>query len=424
MPSQAAPLTAHTGSMYETALAQLDAAARRINLNPDLHAYLRVPKRELTVAIPVRGDDGRLTLYTGYRVQHTLAVGPVKGGIRYAANVNLDMLRALAMWMTWKCSVVGLPFGGASGGVIVNPRMLSSAELERLTRRYASEINILIGPERDIPEPDSSTDEQIMAWMMDSYSADAGYSVPGVVTGKPLSVGGTAGRMEAVARGCVSVALKAMRQFEISVKGANVVIHGYGHSGSAAARMLSEQGARVIGLADSRGAVYKLEGLDLTDVDLAKRNASTVAACRNATACSGDDVLELKCDLLITASRERVLTAENAGKINARLVAELADGSTTWEAEQILNQRGIQVIPDILCNAGGVTVSYFEWVQDIQASFWEDREIAERLEQVMDAGFRAAFERAAAHNVSLRMAALEVAVLRVADALTTRGIYP
>lgn len=411
-------------SMYDTALAQLDTAARRIHLNPDVHAYLRLPKRELTVAIPVRRDDGTLMFCTGYRVQHTLAVGPVKGGVRYADNVNLDMLRALAMWMTWKCAVVGLPFGGAYGGVVLDPHALSHTELERLTRRYASEINILIGPEKDIPEPDSSTDEQTMAWMMDSYSADAGYSVPGVVTGKPISVGGTAGRVDAAAQGCVAVAVKAMKHFQVDPAGARVVVHGYGRSGSAAARMLVQHGARVIGIADSHGAIHNPNGLLLDDVDLAKRNRGSVVSCRGALSCSGEQLLELDCDLLICASHENVIASEVAERMKARLVAELADGSTTWEADQILNQRGIHMIPDVLCNAGGVTVSYFEWVQDIQALFWEEEEIAERLRYVMAAGFQAVFDRAAAEKVPLRIAALEVAISRVADAISTRGIYP
>jgi glutamate dehydrogenase (NAD(P)+) len=410
-------------TMYETALAQLDDVAERIHLNPDLHNYLRMPKRELSVSIPVRMDNGHLKMFRGHRVQHTLAVGPVKGGVRYDADLNLDMVRALAMWMTWKCAVVGLPFGGAHGGVVVDPATMSQAELERLTRRFASEINILIGPERDIPEPDFNTDEHTMAWMMDAYSADIGFSVPGVVTGKPLSVGGTMGKVESRARGCTQVIKNAMQHYDIKLKGARVAFQGFGQSGSAVARLMAEQGCKIVGVSDRNGAVHHSNGLNVDDVIRAKQETGSVAGS-SGEAMRIDQIVEVDCDILVAGAKEAQINAENARNVKAKLIAELADCPTTFEADTILAQRGIHVVPDILCNAGGVTVSYFEWVQDIQALFWEEEEINKRLQQVMETGCNNVFNRASKEKCNLRRAALMIAVERVADALNIRGIYP
>ncbi|MBM3461455.1 MAG: Glu/Leu/Phe/Val dehydrogenase [Armatimonadetes bacterium] len=410
--------------MYETALAQLDDVAGRLRLDPDLHAFLRVPKRELTVTFPVRTDDGTLRMFTGYRVQHTLAMGPVKGGIRFDEGLSLDVVRALAMWTTWKCALVGLPYGGAHGGVVVNPRNLSTHELERLTRRYACEINILLGPEKDIPEPDFATDEQIMAWIMDAYSADAGYSVPGVVTGKPLSVGGTMGWVDARARGCSQVIAMGMQRFGISAENCRVAFQGFGKSGSIVARILAERGCRVVAASDSGGATWHPDGLELTALAQHKAANGSLEGFPDGRRIDADSVVEVECDVLVAAAKEGQITAANARSIKARLIAEMADSPTTFEADTILSQRGIHLIPDILCNAGGLTVSYFEWVQDNQALFWDEDEIRSRLQQTMDTACNAVFERARAEKCTLRRAALMIAVERIGHAVSMRGIYP
>jgi glutamate dehydrogenase (NAD(P)+) len=409
---------------FAEAVAQFDAAAERLKLSPELRAILRAPKRELTVNFPVRMDDGRVEMYTGYRVQHNINRGPAKGGIRYDANVSIDEVRALAMWMTWKCAVVNIPFGGAKGGVIVDPRQLSRSELERLTRRYATEIAGVIGPESDIPAPDVNTNPQVMAWIMDTYSMHKGYSVPAVVTGKPLSVGGSEGRMEATGRGVYVVTREACKALGIEMKGASVIVQGFGNVGSVTARLMHEAGCRVVALSDIFGAIYNPDGID---VNLALRHVQEHGMLKGlpgSTSIDGKAALELPCDILIPAATEGQITERNARNIKAKIIVEAANGPTTTEADAILRERGIPVIPDILANAGGVTVSYFEWVQDLQHFFWAEDEINARLESIMTRSFAAVQAKRDAENCDYRLAAYLLAVARVAEATQVRGIYP
>jgi glutamate dehydrogenase (NAD(P)+) len=409
---------------FAEAVAQFDAAAERLNLSQELRAILRAPKRELTVNFPVRMDDGRVEMYTGYRVQHNINRGPAKGGIRFDANVSLDEVRALAMWMTWKCAVVNIPFGGAKGGVIVDPRKLSRTELERLTRRYATEIAGVIGPESDIPAPDVNTNPQVMAWIMDTYSMHKGYSVPAVVTGKPLSVGGSEGRMEATGRGVSVVTREACKALGMELKGARVIIQGFGNVGSITAKLLHEAGCRIVALSDVYGAIHNPEGID---VPLALRYVQEHGALNGLPGTQpvdGKAALELPCDILIPAALEGQLTHLNAPRIHAKLIVEAANGPTTTEADAILHERGIHVVPDILANAGGVTVSYFEWVQDLQHFFWAEDEINQRLEHIMTRSFAAVQAKREEQNCDYRMAAYLLAVARVAEATQVRGIYP
>ncbi len=409
---------------FVEAVAQFDAAADLLDLDPELRAILRTPKRELTVNFPVRMDDGSVQVYTGYRVQHNINRGPAKGGIRFDANVSLDEVRALAMWMTWKCSVVNIPFGGAKGGVIVDPRKLSRPELERLTRRYATEISGIIGPESDIPAPDVNTNPQIMAWIMDTYSMHKGYSVPAVVTGKPLSIGGSEGRMEATGRGVFVVTREACKAQGIPFEGARVVVQGFGNVGSVTARLMHEAGAKVIALADVYGGVYNERGID---VNLAVRYAQEhgrLQGLPNTTEVSGAAILEIPCDILVPAALEGQITYANANRIDAKLIVEAANGPTTTDADAILRSRGIPVIPDILANAGGVTVSYFEWVQDLQHFFWTEDEINARLDSIMVRSFNAVQAKKDERNTDYRMGAYLLAVARVAEATQVRGIYP
>ncbi|HUY79269.1 MAG TPA: Glu/Leu/Phe/Val dehydrogenase [Ktedonobacterales bacterium] len=409
---------------FVEAVTQFDAAADLLELDPELRAILRIPKRELTVNFPVRMDDGTVQVYTGYRVQHNINRGPAKGGIRYDANVSLDEVRALAMWMTWKCSVVNIPFGGAKGGVIVDPRKLSRAELERLTRRYATEIASIIGPESDIPAPDVNTNPQIMAWIMDTYSMHKGYSVPAVVTGKPLSIGGSEGRMEATGRGVFVVTREACRAQGIQFEGARVVVQGFGNVGSVTAKLMHQAGAKVIALADVYGGVYNEQGID---VNLALRfvqEHGQLKGLPNTKEISGTAILEVPCDILIPAALEGQITYANANRIQTKLVVEAANGPTTTDADAILRSRGIPVIPDILANAGGVTVSYFEWVQDLQHFFWTEDEINARLDSIMVRSFNAVQAKKDERNTDYRMGAYLLAVARVAEATQVRGIYP
>src|SRR5262249_47204178 len=348
-----------------------------------------VPKRELTVNFPVRMDDGHVEMFTGYRVQHNITRGPAKGGIRFDANVSLDEVRALAMWMTWKCAVVNIPFGGAKGGVIVDPRQLSRGELERLTRRYATEIAGSIGPESDIPAPDVNTNPQIMAWIMDTFSMHHGYSIPAVVTGKPLNIGGSEGRMEATGRGVAIVTREACRALDLPFEGASVVVQGFGNVGSIAARILHEMGCRIVGLSDVYGAVYNEEGIDVQRALRHVQRHGHLNDLPGTEPVDGKELLELPCDILIPAALEGQLTHANAHRVHAKLIIEAANGPTTTEADAIFRERGIAVVPDILANAGGVTVSYFEWVQDLQRFFWTEDEINDRLEQIMVRSFKA-----------------------------------
>jgi len=413
-----------TGSAWAQALSQLDEAARLMQLAPSTHEVLRTPKRTLEVAVPVRMDDGSVRVFTGYRVHHNTSRGPSKGGIRYHPAVSLDEVKALAMWMTWKCAVVGIPYGGAKGGVVVDPKTLSRHELEHLTRRYASEILPLIGPERDIPAPDVGTDEQIMAWIMDTYSMNQGYSVPGVVTGKPLAVGGSAGRRAATARGVMYVTVATLKQLGMPVDEARVIIQGYGKVGGPAVELLTAEGCTVVGVGDVGGAVYNPRGIDPDALAAHNAEAGTVSGFAGADAVSNEELLELECDVLVPAALEGVITGRNAEQIKARVVVEAANGPTTPKGDEVLHDRGIHVVPDILANAGGVTVSYFEWVQDIQAYFWTEEEVNQRLRTIMEKAYLDVLEIARDRGVSMRQAATILGVTRVAEAHVTRGLFP
>jgi glutamate dehydrogenase (NAD(P)+) len=403
---------------------QFDIAADMLNLAPDLRKILRQPQRELSVSFPVKLDNGEIEVFTGYRVQHCLSRGPAKGGIRYHPQVNLDEVRALSMWMTWKCAVTNLPYGGAKGGVIVDPKQLSLGELERLTRRYASEISVLIGPERDIPAPDVNTNPQIMAWIMDTISMHQGYTVPAIVTGKPINIGGSEGRNEATARGLTFVVREAARHLSMPIKGARVAIQGFGNAGATTARFLHEQGAIIVAVSDSRGGLYNPRGLDPVAIARHKTRIGSVGDYPEADAITNAQLLELPCDILVPAALENQITARNASKIQARIVAEAANGPTTPEADLILYDQGCFVLPDILANAGGVTVSYFEWVQGLQEFFWTEREVNAQLERIMTRSFQEVLRVAQDRKVHMRTAAYLLAVDRTAQATTTRGIYP
>ncbi len=420
--SEAAALPAE--SAWRNAQRQFDRAAELLDLTQPLRAILREVHRELVVHFPVKLDDGRVEVYTGFRVQHNLARGPAKGGLRFHPDTDLDEVKALAMWMTWKCALANIPFGGAKGGVTVDPQALSRAELERLTRRFASEISLLVGPASDIPAPDVNTSAQVMAWIMDTLSMDAGYSRPAVVTGKPLAIGGSRGRPEATGRGVSIVALDACRRLGMDPATATVAIQGFGNVGSVSARMLAERGFRVCAVSDVNGGIHNPEGLDLEEVDAHLRRTGRLAGLPGAREVSNAELLELPVDVLVPAALESVITAGNAGRIRARLVVEGANGPVTPNADAILERRGITVVPDILANAGGVTVSYFEWVQDLQSFFWDEDDINTKLERVMRRAFAETAEQADARRVSLRMGAYLVAVQRVAEATSVRGIFP
>ncbi len=409
---------------FAIAQQQLDQVAERMGLDEGLQEVLRYPNRELTVTFPVVMDDGRTQVFTGYRVQHNVARGPAKGGIRYSPLVNLNEVRALSMWMTWKCAVVNIPFGGAKGGVCCDTKAMSRREIERLTRRYATEIAFLIGPTSDIPAPDMYTDAQVMAWIMDTYSMHKGYSVPGVVTGKPLSVGGSLGRPEATGRGCVFTILQAAVHLGIDIDGATVAVQGFGNAGSVAARLLADAGCRVIAVSDSKGGVYNDGGLNPEAVLACKQESSSVRDYAEGDRLSNDDLLTLPCDILVPAAMENQITASNAPRIGAKLIAEAANGPTTPEADDILQERGIWVIPDILANAGGVTVSYFEWVQNLQEFRWKESQVNQQLREIMDDSFGQVLALAEREQVNLRLAAYMLAVDRVVQAIHDRGIYP
>ncbi|MFL5713370.1 MAG: Glu/Leu/Phe/Val family dehydrogenase, partial [Chloroflexota bacterium] len=373
---------------------------------------------------PVHMDDGSVEVFTGYRVQHNLGRGPAKGGIRYHQDVSLDEVKALAMWMTWKCAVVGIPYGGGKGGVIVDPKQLSKKELEGLTRRFFTEIEILVGPEKDIPAPDVNTNAQIMAWMMDTYSMHAGYTVPGVVTGKPISLGGSEGRNEATARGCVYTIVEAARHLGMDLAKARVAVQGFGNAGSIAARLIEEEGSTVVAVSDSTGGIHNARGLDVAKVINWKSEHGTVQGFPGATDITNAQVLEVDCDILIPAALENQITSRNAGRIKARLVAEAANGPTTPDADEILFKNGVFLIPDILCNAGGVTVSYFEWVQDLNRDHWSELVVNAKLKDIMVNAFAETLAMSTRESVNMRTAAYLLAVKRVADAMEMRGLYP
>jgi glutamate dehydrogenase (NAD(P)+) len=409
---------------WEVAQQQFDLAAERLSLDPGLRAILREPRRALTVHFPVKMDDGSVRVFTGYRVQHNLGRGPAKGGIRYHQDVTLDEVKALAMWMTWKCAVVGIPYGGGKGGVVVDPKKLSMKELEALTRRYTTEISVLIGPERDIPAPDVNTNSQVMAWMMDTYSMHAGYTVPAVVTGKPISLGGSEGRNEATARGCVFTILDAAAHLGLEVEGATVVVQGFGNAGSIAARLMADEGASVIAVSDTGGAIVKHNGLDVDRVIGWKKEHGTVVGFPGSETITNAELLELPCDVLIPAALENQLTGANASRIKAKIVAEAANGPTTPEADAILHENGVFMLPDILANAGGVTVSYFEWVQDLNRDHWSEAIVNAKLKEIMDRSFAEVLAMAENASCDMRTAAYLVAVKRVADTTALRGLYP
>jgi glutamate dehydrogenase (NAD(P)+) len=403
---------------------QFDAAADLLELDQGVRAILRVPQRQLTVNFPVKMDDGSVQMFEGYRVQHNLNRGPAKGGIRYHPQVTLSEVKALAMWMTWKCAVAGIPFGGAKGGVIVDPKRLSLGELERLTRRYASEIAVLIGPERDIPAPDVNTTAQVMAWIMDTVSMSKGYSVPAVVTGKPLSVGGSQGRNAATGRGCAIVALEACQRLSRDPRKMTVAVQGFGNAGSIAAGLMADDGFSIRAVSDSGGGIHSDTGLDVAAVVEHKRRTGSVVGFPGTKPLSNAELLQAPVDVLVPAALENQITASNAGQVEASLILEAANGPTTPEADDILHRRGVTVVPDIVANAGGVIVSYFEWVQDLQSFFWEENEINDRLKRIITAAFNSSWEASQRLGVTLRLGAYSVAVQRVAEATVARGIYP
>jgi len=411
-------------SPYEMALQQYDAVAERLDIDPGIRELLRHPETALEVAFPVRMDDGSIKVMKGYRVIHSTARGPGKGGIRYHPAVTLDEVKALAMWMTWKCAVVGIPFGGAKGGVVCNPKEMSGGEIERLTRRFTTEISGLIGPYTDIPAPDVYTNAQVMAWIMDTYSTQKGQFVPGVVTGKPIPLGGSLGRNEATARGCVFVIRRAAKHLGMPMDRLRVAIQGYGNAGSVAASLLHADGCKIVAASDSKGGVYCEKGLDPDKVLAHKKLTGSVVGAEGTEPISNADLLELDCDVLVPAALENQITAENAPRVRAKVVAEAANGPTTPEADDILFDKGVMVIPDILANAGGVTVSYFEWVQNLMVYYWTEDEVNKKLEDIMNRSFDAVFDMAQKKKVHMRSAAYMLAISRVAEAAKLRGIYP
>ena len=413
-----------SGSAWESALQQLDDAARIIDLDPGVHEVLRNPRRTLEVAVPTRMDDGSIRVFTGYRVHHNTSRGPSKGGLRYHPSVTLDEVKALAMWMTWKCAVVNIPYGGAKGGVIVDPKSLSRNELERMTRRYASEILPLIGPERDIPAPDMGTNGEVMAWIMDTYSTREGFSVPGVVTGKPVAIGGSKGRVSATGRGVSYVTLATLKHLGMAVEDARIVVQGFGNVGSHAVQLLEEMGCIVVGVSDVQGGVYNPNGLTYTGLSTHVRQAGSLGGYEGGEAVSNQELLELECDVLIPAALENQLTEENADRVRAPVIVEAANGPSTPQADAIFKDKHILVVPDILANSGGVTVSYFEWVQDIQSYYWDEDEVNERLRKIMERAYVDVLSLSEERKVTMRDAATVLGVTRVAEAHATRGLYP
>ncbi len=408
---------------YDFALRQFDRAADHLGLDAGNREVLRNPKRQLIVSVPVKMDDGLIRVFQGYRVQHSIARGPSKGGIRYHPGVTLDEVKALAMWMTWKCAVVNIPFGGAKGGITVDPKALSPGENERMTRRFTSEISIILGPDRDIPAPDVYTNSQTMAWMMDTYSMTKGYSTLGVVTGKPLGVGGSAGRNEATAEGCFVAIEEAAKRQGLQLKGATAAVQGFGNAGAHVARFLEEAGVRLVAVSDSQGGLYEKKGLSLDAVGAAKEKKGSVVAGRGEKI-SNTDLLELPVDILVPAALEGVIHRKNAPRVKARIVAEAANGPTTPDADDILRKKGIVVIPDILANAGGVTVSYFEWVQDLYSFFWDPDMVRTQLQRTIRRAYEDVDTMARRYETDLRTGALILGVGRVEEATRIRGIFP
>jgi glutamate dehydrogenase (NAD(P)+) len=417
------PASAENLNPFDFALMQFARAADHLKLDPGNRDVLSTPKRQLIVSVPVKMDDGSIRCFQGYRVQHSIARGPSKGGIRYHPGVTLDEVKALAMWMTWKCAVVNIPFGGAKGGITVDPKAISLSENERMTRRYTSEISILLGPDRDIPAPDVYTNSQTMAWMMDTFSMTKGYSTLGVVTGKPLAVGGSVGRNEATAEGCFVAIEEAAKRQGLPLKSATAAIQGFGNAGMHVARFLDEAGVRVVAVSDSRGGIHDKKGLDVNAVVAAKDKKGSVTAGRGEKI-SNEDLLELPVDILVPAALEGVITRKNAPRVKAKIIAEAANGPTTPDADDILRKKGAVVIPDILANAGGVTVSYFEWVQDLYSFFWDPEMVRNQLQRTIRSAYADVEMKAHQHETDLRTGALILAVGRVEEATRTRGIFP
>ena len=425
MSNAPAPLR-ETTTAWESALSQLEAAADVLGLDQGMRDLLATPKRELTVAVPVRRDDGRLEVFTGYRVHHNVTRGPAKGGMRYHPLVSLDEIRALAMWMTWKCAVVGIPFGGAKGGVVVDPATLSQDELERLTRRYAAELLPIIGPEKDIPAPDVNTDDQIMAWFMDTYSVNQGYSVPSVVTGKPLAIGGSEGRAGATSLGVMYCLFMALRERGLEPSRVKVAIQGFGKVGAGVAMVLHDAGCNVVAVSDVQGGLYNERGLNPQAILRHRREAgaSTVATFPGADRISNGELLALDVDVLVPAALEGVIRSDNVDTVRAGIIVEGANGPTTPAADKVLNDRGCLVVPDVLANAGGVTVSYFEWVQDLQAYFWSEDDVNGRMRSVMERAYAEVSAFAQERDLSMRESAQVIGVDRVAEAHRMRGLFP
>ncbi|MHB8377710.1 MAG: Glu/Leu/Phe/Val family dehydrogenase [Dehalococcoidia bacterium] len=425
MTTTAPAAQAPAGNPWHDAREQFDAVAGKLGIDPGMRDVLRHCKREFTVNFPVKMDDGSVRVFTGYRVHHNEARGPVKGGLRYSLNVSIDEVRALAMWMTWKCAVAGLPFGGAKGGVIVDPRALSVGELERLTRRFAAEIGMLIGPDEDVPAPDMGTDAQVMAWIMDTYSMMHGHSTPAVITGKPVSIGGSTGRVEATGRGVLFVTQEACRARGMALEGATVAVQGFGNVGATAAKLLGEAGAKIVAVSDSEGAIYAAEGIgDIAALTERKRTRGLIPDGHPGVHITNAAMLELPVDILVPAALEGQIHGGNAARIQARMIVEGANGPTTPEADRILAQKGVYIVPDILANAGGVIVSYFEWVQDLQSFFWEEQEVNLRLERIIKRAFQEVADIHAEAGGTMREAAYMLAVRRVVEATQSRGIFP
>ncbi len=409
---------------YVNALAQFDKALAHLDIKRGVAEMLKYPKRELSVSFPVLMDNNEIKIFRGYRVHHSTAKGPTKGGIRYSLGVTLDEVRALAMWMTWKCALMNLPYGGAKGGVVVDPKQLSLRELERLTRRYATEISVLMGPESDIPAPDMGTNAQVMAWIMDTFSMHRGFSIPAVVTGKPVEIGGSLGRTEATGRGVAVTTLEAMKLCGLSPGKATVAVQGFGNVGSIAARLAHEMGLTVVAVSSSKGGIFKGDGLDPVALSKHAEEAGSPLGFPGTDAITNEELLTLDCDVLVVAATENQVNSRNADRIRAKIIAEGANGPVTPEADDILNANGIFIIPDILCNAGGVTVSYLEWVQDLQSFFWPVEEINIKLQNLMLKAFGNVMECARRYRVPNREAAQILAIQRIADAIVIRGIYP
>ncbi len=408
---------------WESAAHRFDEAAELLKLDDGMRKVLRTPAMELTVNFPVMLDDGRIEVFTGYRVQHSIARGPAKGGIRFAPDVSPDEVRALAAWMTWKCAVVNIPFGGGKGGVICEPHLLSESELERITRRYTAEIYDFIGPERDVPAPDVNTNEQTMAWIMDTYSMHRRHTVTAVVTGKPLELGGSRGRPEATGRGCMFVTMEAMKRFGLAPENTRVIIQGFGNVGGMAARLMAQAGFKIISIIEYDGAVYNRRGLDIEALMNHRRETGSITGFAEAEDVDKEEALLMDCEVLIPAARENVITSSNADRIKAKILCEGANGPTTFLADSILTGKKVFVIPDILANAGGVTVSYFEWVQDRQGYFWSEKQVNDQLEDIMVASFNDVTGFAQKHAVNNRIAAYMLALDRVANAIRMRGLY-